>query len=102
MENKQCYNCHYEAEWREHYLLAVQRFDKSLNKAIAATMIAVVVSLICIIITAFLGLYVINFINSFEYVEETTTYSIEQDGEGLNTAVIGESNEVNVYGTEDH
>jgi hypothetical protein len=44
---------------------------------------------------------VIKFINSFEYVEETT-YSIEQDGQGINTAVIGgESNEVN-YGTEDH
>jgi hypothetical protein len=100
--NKQCYNCHYEAEWREHYLLAVQRFDKSLNKALAATMIAVIVSLICIIITAFLGLYVIKFINGFEYVEETT-YSIEQDDQGINTAVIGGDNEVNVnYGTEDH
>jgi hypothetical protein len=102
VENKQCYNCHYEAEWREHYLLAVQRFDKSLNKALAATMIAVIVSLVCIIITAFLGLYVIKFINGFEYVEETT-YSIEQDDQGINTAVIGGDNEVNVnYGTEDH
>lgn len=98
----QCYTCHVEAEWQKHYILAVQRFDKSLNKALAVTMIAVVVSLICIIITAFFGMKAIKFINSFEYVEETTTYSIEQDGEGLNTAVIGESNEVNVYGTEDH
>ena len=102
MEDKQCYNCRYEAEWREHYLLAVRRFDKFMNKAIAVTTIAVVVALICIIITAFFGMKVIKFINSFEYVEETTTYSIEQDGEGLNTAVIGESNEVNVYGAEDH
>jgi hypothetical protein len=102
VENKQCYNCHIEAEWQEHYILAVRRFDKFMNKALAMTMIAVVVSLICIIITAFFGMKVIKFINSFEYVEETTTYSIEQDGEGLNTAVIGESNEVNVYGTKDH
>ena len=100
--DKQCYNCHIEAEWQKHYILAVQRFDKSLNTALAATVIAVIVAFICIIITAFFGMKVIKFINSFEYVEETTTYSIEQDGEGLNTAVIGESNEVNVYGTEDH
>lgn len=64
-------------------------------------MIAVIVSLICIIITAFVGMKVINFINSFEYVEETS-YSIEQDGEGINTAIIGgESNEVK-YGAEDN
>lgn len=101
MDNK-CFNCHIEAEWQKHYILAVQRFDKSLNKALAVTMIAVIVSLICIIITAFVGMKVINFINSFEYVEETS-YSIEQDGEGINTAIIGgESNEVNVYGTEDY
>ena len=101
MENKQCYNCHIEAEWQKHYYLAVQRFDKSLNKALAATVIAVIVALVCIIITAFMAVKIINFINDFEYVEETT-YSIEQDDDGINTAVIGESNEVNVYGTEDH
>lgn len=44
MENKQCYNCHVEAEWQKHYILAVQRFDKSLNKALAVTMIAVIVN----------------------------------------------------------
>jgi hypothetical protein len=102
VENKQCYNCHIEAEWQKHYLLAVQRFDKSLNKALAATVIAVIVALVCIIITAFMAVKIINFINDFEYVEETT-YSIEQDDQGINTAVIGGDNEVNVnYGTEDH
>lgn len=102
MENKQCYNCHIEAEWQKHYILAVQRFDKSLNKALAATVIAVIVALVCIIITAFMAVKIINFINDFEYVEETT-YSIEQDDQGINTAVIGGDNEVNVnYGTEDH
>ena len=101
MDNK-CYNCHIEAEWQKHYILAVQRFDKSLNKALAVTMIAVTVSLICIIITAIFGMKVINFINEFEYVEETT-YSIEQDDKGINTAILGgESNEVNIYGTEDN
>lgn len=102
MENKQCYNCHIEAEWQKHYLLAVQRFDKSLNKALAVTMIAVIVALTCIIITVFFGLNVIKFINSFEYVEETT-YSIEQDDKGINTAIIGGGeSEVNIYGAEDH
>lgn len=90
-----CYECHVEAEWQKHYLLAVKRFDKSLNKALAVTMIAVIVSLICIVITAFIGMYVIRFINSFEYVEETT-YSIEQDEKGINTAIIGGENEVTI------
>ena len=81
--------------------MAVKRFDKSLNKALAVTMAAVIVSLICIIITAFTAMKIINFINEFEYVEETT-YSIEQD-EGINAAIIGgESNEVNINGTENN
>lgn len=81
--------------------MAVKRFDKSLNKALAVTMISVIVALICVIITAFFGMKIIKFINSFEYVEETT-FSIDQDGKGINTAIIGgESNEVN-YGTENH
>ena len=102
MNDNKCYNCHLEAEWKEHYIMAVKRFDKSLNKALAVTMAAVIVSLICIIITAFTAMKIINFINEFEYVEETT-YSIEQDGKGINTAVIGgESNEVNINGTENY
>ena len=40
--DKQCYNCHIEAEWQEHYILAVRRFDKFMNKALAMMMIAVV------------------------------------------------------------
>lgn len=98
----QCYNCHIEAEWQSRYILAVQRFDKSLNKALAVTIIAVIVSLICIIITAFMAMKIINFINEFEYVEETT-YQIEQDDRGFNTAIVGgESNEVNINGTENN
>lgn len=101
MNDNKCYNCHLEAEWKEHYIMAVKRFDKALNKALAVTTIAVIVALTCIIITVFFGLKVIKFINSFEYVEETT-YSIEQDDEGINTAIIGESNEVNINGTENN
>ena len=101
MDNK-CYNCHVEAEWQQHYILAVQRFDKFMSRAFAVTMIAVIVAFVCILITAIFGIKVIRFINSFEYVEETT-YSIEQDDEGINTAIIGgEGNEVKFYGTEDY
>lgn len=82
--------------------MAVKRFDSNLQKATAVTMISVIVMLICIIITALTVMHMIKFINSFEYVEETT-YSIEQDSEGINTAMIGgESNEVKIYGAEDN
>lgn len=84
--------------------MAVKRFDKSLAKAMTVTMVSVIVMLVCIIITAYLGMKVIQFISTFEYVEETTTtISVEQDENGINTAVIGgESNEVKVNGTENH
>ena len=100
--SSKCYNCHLESEWQEHYIMAVKRFDSNLQKATAVTMISVIVMLICIIITALTLMHVIKFINDFEYVEETA-YSIEQDSEGINTALIGgESNEVKIYGTEDN
>ncbi len=97
MTVNKCDNCYIEAEWQNRYIMASQRFDKALQKALAATMIAVIVSLICIIITAFMAMKTMKFINSFECVEETT-YSIEQDGQGINTAIVGgESNEVNLW-----
>ncbi len=98
--DKQCKSCYIEAEWQNRYNLAVKRFDKSIQKAMTITMIAVIVALICVIITACLGMKVIKFMSDFEYVEETT-YSIEQD-RGINTAIIGEENEVNINGTEDN
>lgn len=98
--DKQCKSCYIEAEWQNRYILAVKRFDKSIQKAMTVTMIAVIVALLCVIITAYLGMKVIKFMSDFEYVEETT-YTIEQD-QGINTAVIGESNEVNINGTEDN
>lgn len=98
--DKQCKSCYIEAEWQNRYNLAVKRFDKSIQKAMTITMIAVIVALICVIITAYLGMKVVKFMSDFEYVEETT-YSIEQD-RGINTAVIGEENEVNINGTEDN
>lgn len=98
--DKQCKSCYVEAEWQKRYLIAVKRFDKSIQKAMTITMIAVIVALLCVIITAYLGMKVVKFMSDFEYVEETT-YTIEQD-RGINTAVIGEENEVNINGTEDN
>lgn len=98
--DKQCKSCYIEAEWQNRYNLAVKRFDKSIQKAMSITMIAVIVALICVIITAYLGMKVVKFMSDFEYVEETT-YSIEQD-RGINTAIIGEENEVSINGTEDN
>lgn len=98
--DRQCKSCYVEAEWQKRYLIAVKRFDKSIQKAMTITMIAVIVALLCVIITAYLGMKVVKFMSDFEYVEETT-YSIEQD-RGINTAIIGEENEVNINGTEDN
>lgn len=95
-----CRSCAIEAEWRERYLLAEKRFDKSLRQAVTVTLLAVMIMLICLIATIYYGMHVMNFINSFEYVEETTV-EIEQ-AEGNNAAIIGgERNEVSFYGTED-
>lgn len=98
--DKQCKSCYIEAEWQNRYNMAVKRFDKSLQKAMTTTMIAVIVALLCIIITAYLGMKVIKFMSDFEYVEEVT-YSIEQD-RGINTAVLGKDNEVIINGTENN
>ena len=98
--DRQCKSCYVEAEWQKRYLIAVKRFDKSIQKAMTITMIAVIVTYCAVIITAYLRMKVVKFMSDFEYVEETT-YTIEQD-RGINTAVIGEENEVNINGTEDN
>ena len=72
-------------EWQERYNLAVKRFDKSLNLAMTITIVSICVALTSIILTAICVSKTINFINEFEYVEETI---VEQDGNGQNVAVI--------------
>ena len=99
MDSK-CYDCRLGAEWKDRYIIAVKRFDSNLQKAIVVTMVSVIVALICTIITTLTVMYVVEFVNSFEYVEETT-YSIEQNNKGTNTAVIG-GERVNIYGAEDN
>ena len=96
MPDIKCTEC--SAEWRERYIMAEQRFDAALQKAIFVEMISAIIALLCIFATILFGVKTMRFINSFEYVEETT-YEIEQDS-GINTAVFGEDNEVTVYGAE--
>lgn len=88
-----CKNCS-NIEWKNHYIMAERRFDKQLARLL--TIIAFFVAVICLIATLIVFVRFQMFIQSFEYVEETT-YTIEQD-EGTNTAIIGgESNEVNIW-----
>lgn len=96
MPEKKCTEC--SAEWRERYLMAEQRFDAALQKAVFVELVSAVVALLCIITTVLFGLRTLSFIASFEYVEETNV-EIEQDS-GTNTAVIGDENEVFINGTE--
>lgn len=93
----ECNKCN--TEWQNRYIIAAKRFDAALNKAIIVSLISAIVALICIIITIFYGIRTQNFISTFEYVEETEI-EIEQN-EGINTAVLGDKNEVKVNGSED-
>ncbi len=95
-----CKNCS-NIEWKNHYVMAQSRFDKQLARLLIVSILAFFVAVICLIASLVVIIRFQMFIQSFEYVEETT-YTIEQD-EGTNTAIIGgESNEVNIYGPEDH
>ena len=85
--------------WQQRYNEAVRRFDKSLNKAIAVMLIAIVISFVCIIATISIAIRTQKFIAQFEYVEETNV-EIEQN-EGINAAIVGDESEVTIYGAED-
>jgi hypothetical protein len=76
-----CYN-----EWKARYIIAERRFDKAIATAIAVTIISATMGLVAVILSALCVIRTQNFINQFEYVEETV---ISQDGEGENIAVIG-------------
>lgn len=95
MDMLDCKNCS-NIEWKNHYVMAQSRFDKQLARLLIVSIIAFFVAVICLIASLVVIIRFQMFIQSFEYVEETT-YTIEQD-EGTNTAIIGgESNEVNIW-----
>ena len=95
-----CKQCN-SNNWKNHYMMAQKRFDKVLTRLTIGTIIAFFIVVGCLVATICALLKFQAFINQFEYVEETT-YEIEQDRDGINTAVIGEGNEVSVYGTDNH
>ena len=94
-----CKNCT-NLEWKNHYMMAQERFDKQVARLSVITIFSFVVVVLCLIATIAVVVKFQAFISNFEYVEETMV-EIEQE-DGLNTAVIGEGNEVSVYGTENN
>lgn len=84
-----CYNC--SKDWQKRYELAVNRFDKQLNKAVAVSIVSLCVTMVAIIFMVFCIVHTQRFIAQFEYVEETI---VSQDGEGTNVAVVGDNNEI--------
>lgn len=80
-----CDVCTRNTEWQERYTLACERFDRSLKLAQTVTVIALCVMAICIILSTLCVAKTIEFIDGFEYVEETL---VSQDGEGKNIAVL--------------
>lgn len=95
-----CKNCS-NKDWKNHYMIAQKRFDKQIARLIVITMIAFFIAVACLLATIIALFKFQMFVSQFEYVEETT-YTIEQDEEGTNTAIIGENNEVVVNGTDNH
>lgn len=88
-------------KWKEMYIESQQRFDKVVVKLTIGTIIAFTIMIMCLLATICVLIRTQNFINSFEYVEETEV-EISQDSDGMNTAIIGDRNEVDVYGAGDY
>ena len=77
-----------------------RRFDRVVAVLSMGTIIAFTIAVACLVATIIVIVRFQAFISNFEYYEETE-YTIEQS-EGVNTAVIGEKNEVTVYGSENN
>ena len=77
-----------------------RRFDRVVAVLSMGTIIAFTIAVACLVATIIVIVRFQAFISNFEYYEETE-YTIEQS-EGVNTAVIGEENEVTVYGAENN
>lgn len=93
-----CKDCN---NWKNQYITAQQRFDKVVARLAIGTIVAVVIMLCCLIATICVIVRFEKFISNFEYVEETEV-EITQDDEGVNTAIIGNGNEVLSYGAENN
>ena len=95
-----CKQCN-SNNWKNHYMMAQKRFDKVLTRLAIGTVLAFFIVVGCLVATICALLKFQAFISEFEYVEETT-YEISQDRDGINTAIIGNENEVVWNGTNDY
>lgn len=86
-------------QWKNHYLMAQQRFDKVMSRMVMGSIVAFTVVVLCLVATICVILKFEKFISEFEYVEETI-YEVDQD-DGINTAILGSNDvEVVVNGTD--
>lgn len=92
---KECENQY----WKLMYIVSVKRFDKVLARMIFIFILFSVITAVCCFITALACIRTHHFIAEYECVEETQV-EIEQDSEGVNTAIIGDGSEVNVWDSE--
>lgn len=88
-------------KWKEMYIEAQQRFDKVVIRLTIGTIIAFTIVILCLLTTVCALIKTQQFINGFEYVEETEV-EISQDSDGFNTAIIGSGNGVDINGTENY
>ena len=88
-------------KWKEHYLLAQQRFDKVLVGLTIGFVIMFTVMILCVFVTACMVIRTQRFIDEFEYVEETEI-QIEQDCNGHNVVMLPNGDEVKTDGTKVH
>lgn len=82
-------------KWKEHYMMAQQRFDKVLVRLTVGFVLAFTVMMLCVFITTLMVIKTQKFISEFEYVEETEI-EVEQNSEGENFALITNESEVDV------
>ena len=93
----ECQKCAKE-NYKQLYIESKKNFEKQTTILTVALYILIGIVIFCLMLTIITEIKVVNFINGFEYVEETE-YEISQDSSGTNFAVIGERNEVN-YGAD--
>lgn len=77
------------------YITAAQRFEKIITRVMILIVVMITITMICVFATILMCVRTHEFINKFEYIEETEV-EITQDAEGMNTAVVGSENEVKI------
>ena len=98
MNNYDCKTCENQ-KWKAMYLTAQERFDKVGQNLTVGFIIVFVVMLACLLATIGMLYKTMQFIDQFEYVEETEI-QIEQDCRGKNTVILANGTEVETNGTD--